>query len=426
MDESVDADTRRAEFMRAHTRTPDQAGPADRPEDEVLRLACLIYSGADGPERWAQARRILDDRPEVRDAGVHVAAALADAGALGRLLDADPGLASLDGGPFAWPPLLYLAYSRIDPSASEDSVVGAAQRLLAAGADPNSGYLHSGLPTPFTALTGAFGGGEQGPTRQPRHPHSVAMARVLLDAGADPNDGQALYNRMFERDDDHLELLFAYGLGAGSGGPWRERLGDLVDSPAAMVRSQLRWAVTHQMSARVELLVRHGVDGREPFPDGRTAAELAALEGDDESVQILLAAGAATPELSAPQSLIAAARAGDRAAVTRLVEQNPGVTDAARELRPVAILDAVIARRPDAVELLVELGFDVNAAAGPGLGIVVGSTALHHAAAAGTVDLVRRLIELGADPEARDQEHDATPQGWAEHAGRSDIVALLA
>jgi hypothetical protein len=417
-------DEERAAFIRARTRTPDQADASDRPGDEFLRLACLVYSGDDGPLRWAQARLILDEHPEVRDS-IHGAAALADAEAVDRLLDADPDQATLEGGPFAWPPLLYLAYSRVDPSVPEAAVVDVAERLLAAGADPDSGYLHSGLPTPFTALTGAFGEGEQGSRRQPRHPQARALAHALLDAGADPNDGQALYNRMFEPDDDHLELLFAYGLGTGSGGPWRERLGDLMDAPSALLRAQLHWAVTHQMPARVELLARHAVDVRTPFADGRAAADLAALNGDPQSVQILVTAGASSPALDAPEALLAAARAGDRVGVARLVDEDPDIVDAARALRPIAILDAVIAGRPDAVELLADLGFDVNAAAAPGLGIVVGSTALHHAGVAGAVDLARLLLALGADREARDQEYDATPLGWAEHGDQPAVVALF-
>ncbi len=77
------------------------------------------------------------------------------------------------------------------------------------------------LPTPFTVLTRVLGEGELGPARQPRHPHSLALGRMLLEAGADPNDGQALYNRMFEPGNDHLELVFEFGLGTGDGGPWR-------------------------------------------------------------------------------------------------------------------------------------------------------------------------------------------------------------
>ena len=70
------------------------------------------------------------------------------------------------------------------------------------------------------------------PVSQPRHPESIALARLLLDRGAEPNDGQTLYNRMFGTDDDHLVLLFEYGLGRGDGGVWRRRLGpEAVDEP---------------------------------------------------------------------------------------------------------------------------------------------------------------------------------------------------
>jgi len=55
-----------------------------------------------------------------------------------------------------------------------------ARMLLEVGADPNAGYLWHGLPTPFTVLTGVFGEGELGPVRQPRHPHSLALARLLI------------------------------------------------------------------------------------------------------------------------------------------------------------------------------------------------------------------------------------------------------
>ena len=74
------------------------------------------------------------------------------------------------------------------------------------GADPNAGYLWEGLIPPFTALTGALGGGGT----IPKHPEELALARLLLQAGADANDGQALYNQGWGQDpqDDWLELLF--------------------------------------------------------------------------------------------------------------------------------------------------------------------------------------------------------------------------
>ncbi len=198
--------------------------------------------------------------------------------------------------------------------------------LLAAGADPDSGYLWLGLPTPFTALTGCFGEGEQGPGRQPRHPRGEQLARVLLERGADPNDGQTLYNRMFGRDDSHLRLLFSYGLGDGDGGVWRRRLGEAVDTPAEMLQRQADWAADHGFVQRVALLAEHGYRatiapevpvGQRTAPDihragtpdavrlavdlgadvnarrdGRTALHHHAWIGDVEMVVALLAAGA--------------------------------------------------------------------------------------------------------------------------------------
>lgn len=251
---------RHVDLVTRYTRIPDEVPSATDPASEFLRLACLTYTVDDGPHRWTRARRLLRTYPRIPDSGPHAAAAVADPIRVRRFLRDDPGAADAEGGPYRWPPLLYLAYARHDPDVPEQVVLDTARLLLDHGADPDAGYLWHGLPTPFTALTGAFGEGEQGPVRQPRHPHSLALARLLLDAGADPNDGQALYNRMFGPDDSHLTLLFRYGLGGGDGGPWRTRLGSAVDSPAELLRRQWHRAVTHDLPDRIRLLAAHGVD----------------------------------------------------------------------------------------------------------------------------------------------------------------------
>jgi hypothetical protein len=197
--------------------------------DDLCRLACLVYSPEDGPHRWTAARDLLAAHPDLPSAHIWAAATAADPAAVERFLAADASLANRQGGPYRWEPLFHVAYSRLDPAVPADRVLATARLLLAAGADPNAGYLWKGLPTPFTVLTGAFGEGEQGPGRQPRHPHSLALAELLLTAGANPNDAQSLYNRMFRPDDDHLHLLFAHGLGTGTtppgsaawASPWR-------------------------------------------------------------------------------------------------------------------------------------------------------------------------------------------------------------
>ena len=52
-------------------------------------------------------------------------------------------------------------------------------------------------------------------------------------------------------------------------------------------------------------------------------------------------------------------------------------------------------------------------------------TPMHLAALHGHAGVVRLLLDAGADATIHDSEHDSDPVGWAEHAGRVDIVRLL-
>src|SRR2546430_2575882 len=121
-----------------------------------------------------------------------------DAAAIAR----DPALVNAKGGPLNWPPLLYACYSRLDDSPPMRSSLEVARVLLERGADPNAGFMWNGM-YPFTALTGAFGRGEDNMNELP-HPRYDALAPVLLDAGADPNDTPTLYNPHFEPNHHHL------------------------------------------------------------------------------------------------------------------------------------------------------------------------------------------------------------------------------
>ncbi len=318
--------------LRAYLRTaavlrrdPTQGLDTEDTATRFLALACLTYSDVDEPSRWAEAVRLLRAEPSLPAADPYVAAAVGDPDALAAHLDADPGLARREGGPWRWTALLYLSYARVpqrDPLAT-------ARLLLDAGADPNAGYLWLGLPTPFTVLTGCFGEGEAGPGRLPRHPMGLELAELLIGRGADPNDAQTLYNRMFGRDDSHLRLLLAHGLGRGTGGGWHRRLGEVLESPTQMVQRQIDWARDHGLTDRLELFARYGftagtpAEDRSPWiraggprphdlvgtpaavaravadgldldvlVDGRTLLHQAAWAGDEAMVVALLSAGA--------------------------------------------------------------------------------------------------------------------------------------
>src|SRR5262249_44799486 len=128
---------------------------------------------------------------------------------------------------------------------------------------------------------------------QPPHPHEVELARLLLEAGADPNDSQALYNRHFQESDDHLKLLFAYGLGTDRAVRWLQYLADENSGVQPMLVQQLCWAAIHGFAERVKLLVAHGVDVNTPSRrSGRTPYHEAVRAGHPQIADYLLEHGA--------------------------------------------------------------------------------------------------------------------------------------
>jgi ketosteroid isomerase-like protein len=385
--------------------------------DEFLRLACLNY-GDDDPDRFRRAASLLQEHAWLARASIHTIAATGEVDAARELLDRDPSQASLLGGPHGWEPLLYLTYSRV-PLGAGHSGVAVARLLLEHGADPNAGYLWEGLIPPFTALTGALGGGGG----LPKHEEEFPLARLLLQAGADANDGQALYNQGWgpQPGGDWLDLLFEFGLGTGDGGPWRRLLGERQDSPRKMLEDLLIAAAGHGLTDRVRGLLARGVDpeGREtkhPIYRGRSPVQEAALNGHMDIVSLLVDAGAHW-EHDAVDELIATAMSGDRDAIERLLATDAGVRERAIERCPDQLIRAAERNSYDTVALLIELGFDVNARSR--------TAPLHEAAMRGNLGVIQLLLDHGADPNIRDTGYDATPAGWAEHHEQREAQRLL-
>ena len=400
------------EVADVYGRAPAQTEASTEPVDEFLRLGCLNY-GDDDPARWVQAREMLDSDPKLGRANLWAAAAAGDLDAARELIDADPAAVNREGGPYRWPPLLYLAYSQV----ARGDALAVARLLLDHGADPNAGYMWENLTPPLTALTGAFGNGEGEP---PPHEAPAGLARLLLERGADPNDGQTLYNCQWARDDYWLELLFEFGLGAGPVGPWRRRLGEHHQSPKQMLEDVLMSACGQGYIDRVRLLLAHGVDpagreGHHRIYSGRSPAEEAAVSGQPAIVQLLVEAGA--PDVSALYHFVAAASSGDRNAVGRILRSDPTLRETAIAAHPNEVARASERENLDAVALLIELGWDVNA--------FTRVPALHEAAQLGNLPLIRLLLEHEADPDLRDHWHKATAAEWAEHHGQAEAERLL-
>lgn len=410
------------ENVTHYARDPHEIPPQADPDDEFLRLACLAYSG-DDIARPAQAAEILRRDPSLSARSIYTAAAAGDAEAAARILDADPSQASRPGGPYRWEPLLYVTYSRVVTGNPSHSHLTVARLLLEHGADPNAGYLWDGTNV-FTALTGAFGYGEDAPN-QPPHPQSIPLARLLLEAGADPNDDQAIYNRHFRTDNDHLELLLAYGIGkTPRRGPWIKRLGEHLAPPKLLLEDALVFVADNDAYAdRVALLLAHGVDpdGRgtqHPAFHGRRPIELARLAGARRNTELLLEAGAEPPATDSVDALLEAATRGDADAVERALATDPSLPRAVIDRHREALVIAAERGNLAGVELLVRLGYDPNSKN-------IGSAALHLAAFAGNRAMCELLLRLGADPSLQDDHFHAPAAGWARHAHHDELAGWL-
>ena len=114
---------------------------------------------------------------------------------------------------------------------------------------------------------------------------------------------------------------------------------------------------------------------------------------------------------------VVALLAGDRAALPPST-----AIDTVRASHPDLLVQAIRNGYGRSVPLLFELGF--TAADLPD--DAIGATPLHYAAGAGDLDLVRLLVDRGADPSRRDRRYGADAVGWAEYYGREEVVEFLA
>jgi uncharacterized protein len=194
----------------------------------------------------------------------------------------------------------------------------------------------------------------------------------------------------------------------------------------------LHQAVRNNDLPSVEALIKRGADVKAATRYGITPMNLAAMNGNAAILRKLLDAGA-DPNSATPggeTALMTAARTGSAEAVTLLLDRGATVNAKDAVRAQTALMWAVTERHPDIVKLLAARGADVNAqtaitipkgeyvparaGGASGSGIIRqralpkadgGMTSLLFAVRDGNTDMVRLLLELGANLEQTSGNH---------------------
>src|SRR5947209_7044732 len=134
----------------------------------------------------------------------------------------------------------------------------------------------------------------------------------------------------------------------------------------------------------------------------------------DEAQRLLAEAGAATMNVHEAAAMGAVER------LEQLLDHNAADVNAwsADGFQPLQL--AAFFGRPEAVELLLARGAEVSTPARHQFHV----TALQEAAANGALDLVRVLLDRGADPAATD-DNGRTAADWARDRGQTAVLELL-
>jgi len=205
----------------------------------------------------------------------------------------------------------------------------------------------------------------------------------------------------------------------------------------------LHWAAHWDLAAMADALVEDGADVNATNDFGVTPLWLACLNGSEAVVEALLAAGAdANSALPSGETvLMTASRTGSAAAVRLLIGHGAKVNTQEQSRGQTALMWAVAQRHSEVVKALVELGADVHIRTTPQprrihtrtagfnpsgvLDIVQGgTTALLFAARQGDLIAARHLVAGGADV------NDAARIGTsalviAAHSGHTVLATFL-
>ena len=416
--------------------------PIKLSEHENLRAAFI------GAATWHgsldEAETILASHPELAGSDIHIAAILGDDEKVKNFLALDPGNATAISSPYGGDALVYLClskYLRLDKNRT-GSFLKAAEALLEAGADPNTGFWTKGAYPEFeTALYGAAGVA-----------HNAELTRLLLNHGADPNDGEAVYHSPETWDNDAMKLLVETGKLTNESlammlirkHDWHDYNGAkyLLEHHANPNGERNRgWYPMHHALKRnnsLEMLALLLDNGADPavVNDGLTAVARAAREGRSDVLELFEERGIPV-ELQGIDKLIAACAMGNPESVQAITAREPRLVNEIIAMGGQLLAKFTGAGNLPGVKQLLDLGINVSAPFTEGdgyFGIPKDSLAIHIAAWRARHDVVQLLIDRGSPVDMPDN-NGQTPLAlaikacvdsyWTDMRSPASVAALL-
>ena len=222
-------------------------------------------------------------------------------------------------------------------------------------------------------------------TSPPLPANSPEIARVLIDAGADVN---AL--TLGPHGGDTMGLLVTSKQASDA-----DVVGPLID-------------VLLQHGARLDITSDGCLDGSLANHAPRAAEKMIALGAQPD----VLAAAAL-----GRMDLLRTFFDGDGRLLSRPRRRNKEM--AARDAVGLALLYAYVREQREAVDFLLEKdgNWDMTG--------VNNGAVLHRAAFIGDLEMVKRLVEKGADIGNRDNPFNSTPLGWADHNKQAEVIEWM-
>jgi ankyrin repeat protein len=374
------------------------------PVTVFTEAACIPMDGSwHGSGTLNGAQAILAEHPHVAEHDIYTAAILGNDGAVRRFLEKGGYDGTATGGLYDWDALTYLSFSRylrLDPARSE-GFVRSARLLLEHGASAQTGFYsqdHQPEPCFESVIYGAAG--------VARH---AELTRLLLERGADPNDETA-YHVPESLDNTVLKLLVESGkINRMSMTTMLHRKLDWHDydgvawllAHGADPNEMSYWAkrALHKSLERdnplrmVELLLESGADPLLLTASGRSAIAMAARLCRADALDAFARRGFPI-ELGDADAFLAACARGDASFALAAIALAPAIVAELERDEPSLLANVAGAGNRAAVELMLDLGF--NVASRTGGADARDDTALHVAIWRGRNEIAKLLLARGA------------------------------